>query len=118
MDFRCSAEANDRYGNPDNDPRGDWKASDLSVGPIVQSKVYEIITPSGRSVLPPNGYCWRLDRKTFDTYVKDNRIWFGSDGNNVPAIKRFLSEVKQGITPNDDLEVLRSGAFTRCDKTA
>lgn len=94
-----SAEANDRYGNPDNDPRGDWKASDLSVGPIVQSKVYEIITPSGRSVLPPNGYCWRLDRKTFDTYVKDNRIWFGSDGNNVPAIKRFLSEVKQGITP-------------------
>lgn len=87
------------YGNPDNDPRGDWKASDLSVGPIVQSKVYEIITPSGRSVLPPNGYCWRLDRKTFDTYVKDNRIWFGSDGNNVPAIKRFLSEVKQGITP-------------------
>ena len=94
-----SAEANDRYGNPDNDPRGDWKASDLSVGPIVQSKVYEIITPSGRRVLPPNGYCWRLDRKTFDTYVKDNRIWFGSDGNNVPAIKRFLSEVKQGITP-------------------
>ena len=94
-----SAEANDRYGNPDNDPRGDWKASDLSVGPIVQSKVYEIITPRGRSVLPPNGYCWRLDRKTFDTYVKDNRIWFGSDGNNVPAIKRFLSEVKQGITP-------------------
>lgn len=94
-----SSEANDRYSNPDSDPRGDWKASDLSVGPIVQSKVYEIITPSGRRVLPPNGYCWRLDRKTFDNYVRDNRIWFGSDGNNVPAIKRFLSEVKQGITP-------------------
>ena len=94
-----SSEANDRYSNPDSDPRGDWKASDLSVGPIVQSKVYEIITPRGRRVLPPNGYCWRLDRKTFDNYVRDNRIWFGSDGNNVPAIKRFLSEVKQGITP-------------------
>lgn len=94
-----SIEANERYGNPDNDPRGDWKSGDLSVGPIVQSKVYEITTPSGRKVLPPNGYCWRLDKATFDKYVADNRIWFGSDGNNVPSIKRFLSEVKQGITP-------------------
>lgn len=94
-----SSEANDRYSNPDDDPRGVWKSSDLSVGPIVQSKVYEITTPSGRKVLPPSGYCWRLDRKTFDQYVADNRIWFGADGNNVPSIKRFLSEVKQGITP-------------------
>ncbi len=94
-----SNEANDRYSNPDNDPRGDWKSSDLSVGPVVQSKVYEITTPSGRKVLPPSGYCWRLDRKKFDEYVKDNRIWFGPDGNNVPSIKRFLSEVKQGMTP-------------------
>ena len=94
-----SNEANDRYSNPDNDPRGPWKSSDLSVGPIVESKVYEIITPSGRKTMPPSGYCWRLDRKTFDKYVADNRIWFGADGNNVPSIKRFLSEVKQGITP-------------------
>ena len=50
-----SIEANNRYNNPDNDPRGVWKSGDLSVGPIVQSKVYEIITPSGRKVLPPNG---------------------------------------------------------------
>lgn len=91
--------ANDRYSNPDNDPRGDWKSSDLSVGPIVESKVYEITTPSGRKVLPPNGYCWRLDRKKFDEFVEDNRIWFGEGGNNVPSIKRFISEVKQGITP-------------------
>jgi adenine-specific DNA-methyltransferase len=94
-----SAEANDRYSNPDNDPRGDWKSSDLSVGPRVESKVYEITTPSGRKVLPPSGYCWRLDKKTFEQYVKDNRIWFGSDGNNVPSIKRFITEVKQGMTP-------------------
>ena len=94
-----SDEANDRYSNPDNDPRGVWKSSDLSVGPIVQSKVYEITTPSGRKVLPPSGYCWRLDKATFEQYVNDNRIWFGSEGNNVPSIKRFLSEVKQGITP-------------------
>ena len=94
-----SADANDRYSNPDNDSRGVWKASDLSVGPIIQSKVYEITTPSGRKVLPPSGYCWRLDKKTFEEYVADNRIWFGPDGNNVPSIKRFLTEVKQGITP-------------------
>lgn len=94
-----SAEANDRYSNPDNDPRGAWKSSDLSVGPRIESKVYEITTPSGRKVLPPSGYCWRLDKKTFEQYVKDNRIWFGSDGNNVPSIKRFITEVKQGMTP-------------------
>ena len=94
-----SLEANERYSNLDNDPRGNWKSSDLSVGPRVESKVYEIMTPSGRKVLPPSGYCWRLDRKTFEEYVKDNRIWFGAEGNNVPSIKRFISEVKQGITP-------------------
>lgn len=94
-----SEEANARYSNPDNDPRGDWKSSDLSVGPAVQSNIYAITTPSGRIVLPPSGYSWRLSESKFKEYVKDNRIWFGPNGNNVPAIKRFLSEVKQGITP-------------------
>ena len=94
-----SAEANDRYNNPDNDPRGVWTSGDLSVGPRVESRVYEITVPSGRKISPPSGYCWRLDEKTFDQYVNDNKIWFGEDGNNVPRIKRFLSDVKQGITP-------------------
>ena len=93
-----SAEANDRYSNPDNDPRGPWTSGDLSVGPRVESRVYEITTPKGRTILPPSGYCWRLDKSTFEAYKKDNRIWFG-DGNTVPRIKRFLSDVKQGITP-------------------
>lgn len=88
-----------RYSNPDNDIRGPWTSGDLSVGPVIESKVYEIVTPSGRRVLPPNGYCWRLDKNRFNEYVQDNRIWFGEEGNNVPRIKRFLSEVKQGITP-------------------
>lgn len=94
-----ASEANDRYSNPDNDPRGIWKSDNLSVGPIVQSKIYEIITPGGRKVLPPEGYCWRLSKEKFKEFVKDNRIWFGKDGNNVPSIKRFLTEVKQSITP-------------------
>lgn len=93
-----SAEVNDRYNNPDNDPRGPWTSGDLSVGPRVENRVYEITTPKGRKILPPSGYCWRLDQKTFNSYVQDNRIWFG-DGTTVPRIKRFLSEVKQGITP-------------------
>lgn len=92
-------EANNRYSNPDNDPRGPWKSSDLSVGPAIQEKIYEIITPSGRRVLPPSGYCWRLDKNRFKEFVSDGRIWFGPNGDAVPSIKRFISEVKETITP-------------------
>jgi adenine-specific DNA-methyltransferase len=94
-----SDDANSRYTNPDNDPRGPWSSSDLSVGPIVPQKVYEITTPSGRKVWPPAGYCWRLTKERFEEYISDNRIWFGERGDNVPRVKRFLSEVKDGITP-------------------
>lgn len=89
--------ANSRYKNPDNDPRGPWKASDFSVGPAVESNVYEIITPSGRSVYPPKGRSWVLSEKRFEEFLKDNRIWFGEKGNNVPSTKRFLSEVNDGV---------------------
>ncbi len=91
--------ANDRYKNPDNDPRGVWKSGDFSVGPIVEKQVYEITTPSGRKVLPPSGRCWRVTKERFEELVTDNRVYFGEDGNNVPSVKRFLSEVKQGMTP-------------------
>lgn len=91
---------NDRYSNPDNDSRGVWKASDLSVGPAVESNIYPIRTPSGRIVEPPAGRSWRLSEKAFSERLQDNRIWFGANGNNVPAMKRFLSELrKTGITP-------------------
>ena len=92
-----SAEANSRYKNPDNDPRGVWKTSDLSVGPAVESNIYEITTPSGRKVLPPKGRSWVLSQERFNEFVKDNRIWFGKGGNNVPAIKKYMSEVRDGI---------------------
>ena len=91
--------ANDRYSNRDNDPRGPWKSGDLSVGPAVESNIYKITTPSGREVYPPSGYSWRVSEDKFNQLVAENRIWFGEDGNNVPSIKRFLSDVKQGITP-------------------
>ena len=95
-----STEADNRYSNPDNDPRGVWKPSDLSVGPAVEENIYTITTPSGRNVEPPAGRSWRLSRKAFRERLQDNRIWFGPDGNSVPSMKRFLSELrKTGITP-------------------
>lgn len=93
-----SDEANSRYKNPDNDLRGPWTSGDLSVGPVINEKVYPIKTPSGRVVYPPNGYCWRLTKERFNEYAQDNRIWFGDRGDNTPRIKRFLSEVKDGVT--------------------
>ncbi len=92
-----TSEANGRYKNPDNDPRGPWTSGDLSVGPVIEEKVYEIVTPSGRSVWPPEGYCWRLTKERFEEYKADKRIWFGENGDNTPRIKRFMSEVKDGI---------------------
>lgn len=86
-----------RYKNPDNDPRGLWQSDNLWVGPRVEANVFEIITPSGRSIFPPAGYSCRLSRERFDEFVKDNRIWFGENGDNTPRIKRFLSEVKDGV---------------------
>lgn len=90
---------NAKYSNPDNDPRGLWRTDNLSVGPVVPSKVYALLTPSGRVCLPPKGRCWLYTKERYEEMVADNRIWFGENGDNVPAPKRFLSEVKQGLTP-------------------
>jgi len=85
-----------RYKNPDNDIRGPWKSSGLDVKTYSAEYDYPITTPSGRVVTPPGSSCWRLSKSRFQEYIADNRIWFGPDGKSVPAIKRFLSEVKQG----------------------
>ena len=93
-------EANARYSNPDNDPRGVWQSDNLTVKTYSPSGDYPITTPSGRVVEPPAGRCWRLSKKVFLERLQDNRIWFGADGNGVPRIKRFLSELKfDGMAP-------------------
>ena len=91
-------EMNARYKNPDNDPRGPWTSGDISVKRITEKDIYSITTPSGREVMPPVGTSWRLSKETLDNMIKDNRIWFGPKGDSVPRIKRFLSEVKDGMT--------------------
>ena len=97
-------EANARYSNPDNDPRGPWMSSDISVKTYNAACDFPITTPSGRTVEPPAGRCWRLSAKAFAERLQDNRIWFGPNGDNTPRIKRFLSELKfEGMAPTSIL---------------
>ena len=93
-------EANARYSNPDSDPRGVWMSSDISVKTYNAECDYPITAPSGRVIEPPAGRCWRLSKKAFLERLQDNRIWFGPDGDGVPRIKRFLSDLKHdGMAP-------------------
>jgi adenine-specific DNA-methyltransferase len=93
-------EANARYSNPDNDPRGVWMSSDISVKTYNPNTDYPITAPSGRVIEPPTGRCWRLSKNEFLERLKDNRIWFSDDGNGAPRIKRFLTDLKfDGMAP-------------------
>lgn len=93
-------DMNARYENPDNDPRGLWKPGDLSARNYYSEGTYPITCPSGRVIAgPPGGNYWRIKESKFREMDGDKRIWWGEDGNNVPSIKRFLSEVKQGRVP-------------------
>ena len=89
-----------RYKNPDNDPRGPWKAENMSARNRYDAGVYPVTCPSGRIVSgPPTGNYWRINEAKFKELDADGRIWWGADGNNTPAVKRYLSEVANGRTP-------------------
>lgn len=90
-------EMDSRYSNPDNDPRGAWASSDLTVRTYNASCDYPITTPSGRVVTPAQSRCWGVSRERFEELVAENRIWFGVHGSNVPRIKTFLGEVQTGV---------------------
>lgn len=94
-------EAQDRrYSNPDNDSRGPWASDNLCARNYYSLGTYAIVCPSGRVISgPPKGTYWRVSKDTFDDLVDDHRIWWGADGGNVPRLKRFLSEVKEGVVP-------------------
>ena len=93
-------EQNAAYKNPDKDPRGVWKTSDLSARNYYSAGTYSITCPSGRVIdAPPKGMYWRVSKERFEILDKDNRIWWGKDGSAIPQIKRFLHEVKDGRVP-------------------
>ncbi|GAA2864860.1 adenine-specific DNA-methyltransferase [Aminobacter niigataensis] len=89
-----------RYKNLDNDPRGPWKAENMTARNPYDAGVYSLTTPSGRVIAgPPTGTYWRISKEKFLELDADNRIWWGKDGSNSPAVKKFLSEVSSGRTP-------------------
>jgi site-specific DNA-methyltransferase (adenine-specific)/adenine-specific DNA-methyltransferase len=93
-------EQDKRYKNPDDDPRGPWKTSDLSARNPYSAGTYSITCPSGRVIDgPPRGRYWSVSKENFEKLDKDNRIWWGKSGNSIPQVKRFLSEIKQGAVP-------------------
>ncbi len=95
-----TSEMNARYKNLDNDERGVWKSSDLSVGPAVERNIYPIFNPyTKQEIYPPHGYSWRFSQEKLQELIADNRIFFPTRGSGVPRYKRFLNEVKQGVTP-------------------
>jgi adenine-specific DNA-methyltransferase len=95
-----TAEHDKGYKNPDNDPRGAWTSGDLSARNYYGAGTYPITTPSGRNIPgPPKGMYWRVSKDKFSELDKDNRIWWGKAGDNQPRLKRFLSEVMEGIVP-------------------
>ncbi len=95
-------EARSRYKNPDSDPRGDWQSVAITAqaGHGTKSQFYDITTPSGRVVELPSGSCWRFTQEKLQSLINDNRIWFGTDGGNVPRQKVFLDEQDAGLTPH------------------
>jgi adenine-specific DNA-methyltransferase len=93
-------EQNSVYKNPDDDPRGPWRPNNLAARNYYSKGTYEIKCPGGRVISgPPSGSYWRISEEKFRELDRDNRIYWGADGNNVPAPKIFLSEVKDGRTP-------------------
>lgn len=89
-----------RYKNPDNDPRGPWKPADMTARNAYDAGIYPVSAPSGRKIDgPPTGRYWAVSEATFKELDADNRIWWGKDRNNIPAVKKFLSEVSSGRTP-------------------
>lgn len=92
-------EANARYKNPDNDPRGPWTPDNMTVKTYSASYDYEITTPNGSIMSPPNGRCWFTSKERMQKLIEEGRVWFGNDGGNMPRLKRYLADVQQGMTP-------------------
>ncbi|HCH66286.1 MAG: site-specific DNA-methyltransferase [Deltaproteobacteria bacterium] len=89
-----------QFTNPDQDPRGPWKPENLSAGKFYAAGQFAITTPTGRVTTPPPGRYWRCNKARYQEWLTDGRIWFGADGSGRPMLKKFLSEVRPGLTPD------------------
>lgn len=100
-----------RYKNPDNDPKGPWTSvpAIAQAGHGTKSQFYTFVAPNGKSYNLPSGSCWRMTLEKMNEAVVQNKIWFGSDGNGVPRIKKYLSEGKQGLTPESIISSEKGG---------
>ena len=107
---------NDRYKNPDNDPRGVWTSADFTAVGLTASCIYEIKMPNGNKIMPPEGKRWMSNFDTYISLLNDNRLWFGADGGNVPRVKRFLSEVKDGVSQSTFLDFSEVGHSDEANK--
>lgn len=98
-----SEEQLERFTNPDQDSRGVWASLPAHAKAEKgrrEAQFFTITTPSGRKVDPPSGRCWLYTEPRFHEMVQDGRIWFGADGSNVPRVKKFLTEVQEGLVPS------------------
>ena len=88
-----------RYQNPDSDPRGEWMSGAIQARNYYSKGQYQVTSPSGKVFSNPKGTYWRVSEEKFGELDRDNRIWWGEKGGGVPRIKRFLSEVREGVVP-------------------
>lgn len=100
-DLPLTADVLDRYKNPDDDPRGSWQSVSLNVqaGHAVASQFYEIVSPSGKTHKPPMGRCWSFSQERMVREIAQGNIWFGRNGDAAPRLKKYLTDVKKGLTP-------------------
>lgn len=97
---------NRNYKNPDNDPRGPWTSGDLSARNSYSAGIYPVTTPSGREIPgPPKGMYWRVSKPKLLELDKEGRVWWGAAGDNVPRLKRFLSDVMEGTFGFTDFDL-------------
>ncbi len=87
------------YKNSNNDPRGLWRAVSLSAQGFRPNQMYEITSPiTGKTHRPPEGSCWKVIEPEYQRLLKENRIYFGKDGNAVPSRVQFLKDI-EGMVP-------------------
>jgi adenine-specific DNA-methyltransferase len=109
--FGRTAKQEERYDNPDDDPRGPWQSVTMTISLVGGARgrqfaktgksdnIFEVTSPSGKTFLPPPNRCWGRNPQGFAALDADKRIWWGANGDRAPRLKQFLSEADEGILP-------------------